>query len=320
MKFMTKKHCHLYPSKLRQGGKKMGHINEAMHVEYEKKEMNAACIRLLSQKAVLAQILKTCVLEFQDADVTQIAKACIQDVVCQESLFKNTKSCKEGIEQDESLLFNDIRFMANIPKEKGTLEVTINMEAKEIASLEYPMIKRSLTSGCAMVSNQSLPEYADDHEMNKVYSIWILLHPTKRRENTMTYYEIKERNVVGHVKEAKQHYDLINVVMIALAKDYKKTKGILRLLGILLSNELQASKKEEILAKEFSLHMNEQMKEANAIMCNYADSIMEIGREEGRKECTNDIAKHMLQMKYTSEEIMKVCGLTMDEVKELQIG
>jgi hypothetical protein len=52
--------------------------------------------------------------------------------------------------------------------------------------------------------------------MKKVYSIWICTNSPKNRQNSITRYYIEEENLVGNVREPKDHYDLMAAIMICL--------------------------------------------------------------------------------------------------------
>ena len=52
--------------------------------------------------------------------------------------------------------------------------------------------------------------------IKKVYSLWICFDPPHNRRNTITMYQITEKQLVGEVYEDVACYDLMSVVMICL--------------------------------------------------------------------------------------------------------
>jgi hypothetical protein len=67
-----------------------------------------------------------------------------------------------------------------------------------------------------MISAQYGTEFTASHYENikKVYSIWICPNPPKKWENTITEYSIAEKQLVGHLSETPEHYDLLSTILI----------------------------------------------------------------------------------------------------------
>ena len=53
-------------------------IAQGVHIADENAAYDAACKRILSEKAILAQIMKACLSEYQDCDVNDIAEKYIE--------------------------------------------------------------------------------------------------------------------------------------------------------------------------------------------------------------------------------------------------
>ena len=89
-----------------------------------------------------------------------------------------------------------------------------------------------------MISHQSNRDFIDSHyeKIKKVYSIWVCLDSPESRKNTITCYQMTERNLIGDAKEPVANYDLLSVVMICLGgPEVEHYEGILKLLHTLLS-------------------------------------------------------------------------------------
>lgn len=94
-----------------------------------------------------------------------------------------------------------------------------------------------------------------------------------------------EENLVGHVKEPVQNYDLIDVVMVCLGgEDRENYNGILKLLDVLLSPKAGEAKKRQVLENEFDIPMTETLEAEVYRMCNLSEGVRDLGRAEGREE------------------------------------
>ena len=111
------------------------------------------------------------------------------------------------------------------------------------------------------------------------------MNPPKNRKNTITRYCITEDNLVGGVKEQKAYYDLMAAVMVCLgAEDDQNYEGLLKLLDVLFSTEVNLKGKQEILEQEFSIGMTQTMESEVSLMCNLSQGIEEKGIQKGKKE------------------------------------
>ncbi len=63
------------------------------------------------------------------------------------------------------------------------------------------------------------------------------------RQNTITRYRIVEEDMVGYVREPVRNYDLMTLLMICLGKPEDTDCDILKLLDVLLSNDIEVAEK-----------------------------------------------------------------------------
>ena len=292
-------------------------LASSIHVAQDKADYDAACKRLLSEKIILAWILKHCLKEFQDYDVREIAEKFIegQPQVSTVSVTPDTGSVIQGISQEnasptEGAIFFDIYFYAIIPGTKETVQLIINVEAQNKFYPGYPLIKRGIFYGGRMLSAQDGTVFTKSHyeKLRKVYSIWICTNPPKKRENTITRYHITEENLVGNVHEKVKNYDLLSVVMICLSKPDKENgkpeeedNGLLKLLGTLLSRNTPPDEKKRVLRDEFDIPMTQTMEKEVSLMCNLSDGVWEDGLMSGR---LSDLRNLMETMGWTIEQAM----------------
>ena len=188
----------------------------------------------------------------------------------------------------------------------------------------YPILKRGIYYCARMISSQYGTVFTDSHyeKIQKVYSVWICMNPPKNRMNTITEYSMKEKNVIGSVQENEEFYDLITTVMICLGNgDEVEEESLLRLLDVLLSSDVTARRKKEVLQNDFGIPMTKKLEGEVEYMCNLSDGVEQRGIEKGiekgidKERCRQIRAK--LEKGKSPEEIADMLELTLEEVKEL---
>lgn len=271
-------------------------IAKNIRVADEKASYDAACKRLLSEKIILAWIMKNCLEEYRDCDVDEIAEKYIEGTpqvgeVAVAPDESNRVSVIQGAgNEDTSLtegtIFYDIRFLAIAPVSAELIRLIINIEAQNDFYPGYPLIKRGIYYCSRMISAQYGTEFTNSHYENikKVYSIWICMNPPKSRENSITRYYIAEENLAGSVKERKADYDLMAAVMICLGKEEDSGTNLLKLLNVLLSTETGSQDKCQILEKDFHIKMTQTLESEVSLMCNLSKGVEEKGIEKGIQE------------------------------------
>ena len=262
----------------------------------EKASYDAACKRLLSEKIILAWIMKNCLEEYRDCDVDEIAGKYIEgtpqvgEVAVGPDESSHASMIQGAGSQDASLtegtVTYDIRFLAIAPVSGELIRLIINIEAQNDFYPGYPLIKRGIYYCSRMISAQYGTEFTKSHYENikKVYSIWICMNPPKNRENSITRYYIAEENLVGSVKERKADYDLMAAVMICLGREDDSGTDLLKLLNVLLSTETGSQDKCQILEEDFHIRMTESLESEVSLMCNLSKGVEEKGIEKGRQE------------------------------------
>lgn len=271
-------------------------IAKNIRVIDEKASYDAACKRLLSEKIILAWIMKNCLEEYRDCDVDEIAGKYIEgtpqvgEVAVAPDESSHASMIQGAGSQDTSLtegtVTYDIRFLAIAPVSGELIRLIINIEAQNDFYPGYPLIKRGIYYCSRMISAQYGTEFTKSHYENikKVYSIWICMNPPKNRENSITRYYIAEENLVGSVKERKADYDLMAAVMICLGREDDSGTDLLKLLNVLLSTETDSQDKCQILEEDFHIRMTESLESEVSLMCNLSKGVEEKGIEKGRQE------------------------------------
>lgn len=241
-------------------------VASGIEVTQAKEKYDAACKRLLSEKIILAHILKNCVAEFRDYDPKYIAENCIesQPYVSKVPVTPHeTGAMLQGMNTaqtspTEGDAYFDIYFNAIVPGTDEVIQLIINVEAQADFYPGYPLPKRGIFYCGRMISAQCGTVFEDSEygRLRKVYSIWVCMNPPKKWENTINCYEMKERILVGKAHEEVENYDLITLVMIHLGNETGENySGVLKLLGTLFTANATVDEKKRILQDEFYIPM-----------------------------------------------------------------
>lgn len=186
----------------------------------------------------------------------------------------------------EGTVYYDIRFHAVAPVDGKMIQLIINLEAQNGFNPGYPLLKRAVYYCGRMISSQYGTVFVKLHyeKIQKVYSIWICTMPTKKWEYNISRYRFTEEHLIGRTQAERSHYDLITIVLVCLgSKSHKQLKGILRLLNMLLLDNMGSQEKQELLAKEFNVTMTPHLEKGVATMCNLSEGIERRGERRGEK-------------------------------------
>ena len=299
---------------------------------------DAAVKRVLSEKIILAWILKTCVHEYKDCDVLEIAEKYIESEpqISSVSILPNetNKSLIRGANTEDSsinegTILYDIRFYATAPKSEGLMSLIINIEAQNDYYPGYSLITRGIYHCSRMISSQYNIDFshAKYQEIKKVYSIWICRNPPKKRENTITRYRFREENIIGEVKEKEAYYDLATIIIVCLGENGdNRHSELLNLLDILLSQRIEPNIKKEILERDFDIKMSQKLESEVSEMCNLSKGLIEEGIAQGKlmgiaegrlKGLTEGKLEGIAETQLESiKNIMETLGLTAKQAME----
>lgn len=267
-------------------------LASGIEVTKDKTDYDAACKRLLSEKIILAWIMKSCLEEFRDIDVNVIAEQCIEGTpfVSEVPVAPDeTAPVIQGIAQEQSSPTEgsftfDIYFNAIVPGTEETVQLIINVEAQSDFYPGYPILKRGIFYCGRMISAQAGTVFDKSHyeKLRKVYSIWLCTNPPKNRKNTINRYRMVEENMVGDVQEKAADYDILSLVMICLGDAHEKNyDGVLKLLSVLFSSEATPAEKKQILQDEFNIPMTQTMDREVSLMCNLSQGVEARGIKKG---------------------------------------
>ena len=164
---------------------------------------------------------------------------------------------------------------------------------------------------------------AEYEKLKKVYSIWICTDGPLYKQNTINIYSVKEDSFIGEHVEPVNNYDLLTVVMIYTAVDFMDLQDdVIKMLSILLSRNLDAKERMNILEKDFNIAMTEEVKQEVDEMCNLSKGVREDGRAEGRaegelKERLKNINALVKNFKVSAQEAMQILEVPSEEQQKL---
>lgn len=297
--------------------------------------------RLIAHKIVLAWILIRTVEEFKGMEPLEVAALIegipyISAVPVEPGLtnavrFKNGKRLvgfnTENQEMNEGLVRFDIVFYVRM--KDGLSQIIINVEAQKDEPGEYEILNRAVFYVSRLVSSQKERDFENSSydDIKSVYSIWICMN---MEENTMSHIHLTKEDLIGSY-EWKGNLDLLNIIMIGLAKElpeHDETYELHRLLGALLSRELTIDEKLDIIGNEYDIPLEENFRKDMSTMCNLSQGVKEegiaIGRreglEEGRREGHAELITKMYKNGLSIEQIASATDKTVEEVRAIIEG
>lgn len=303
--------------------------------------LDSSCKKLLANKVILAWILQNCVEEYGGFSREEIEKFIegvpnvSQEAVHQDETVMIKGGCNEDSSMTEGTITYDIRFNAIAPCPIDNRNRAVRFEKKVRLGMDiegqtdfypgYPLSKRGIYYGSRMISSQYGRVFNNSHyeKIEKVYSIWICINPPRYRRNSVNLYKFHEEQLYGEVKEKKENYDLITIVMICLGdEDAKEYQGLLRLLSVLFSAKKSVNEKMEILRAEFGIAMTQKLESEVKEMCNYSKYVIEKGLEIGIKQGREEGLKQGIEEGIFNavRNLLKNTNMTLEQVmKALEI-
>ena len=143
------------------------------------------------------------------------------------------------------------------------------------------------------------------------------------KQNTINVYSVKEDSLIGGYVEPVNNYDLLTVVMIYTAKDFMNLQDdVIKMLSVLLSRNLDAQERMNILEDSFGIAMTEEVKQEVDEMCNLSKGIREDGRKEGEaigelKERLKNVNALMDSLKVSALDAMEILKFSPEEQQKL---
>lgn len=306
-----------------------------------KTQYDAICKKVLSDKYILANILKGCVPDFKECSIEEIATQYIETVFEPGSIGVDVDSTNalpdtiigastEDTTLTEGTVRYDVRFDARTPDNSGKVLLIINVEAQSNYNPGYPLIKRAIYYASRLISAQKGKYWSKSNysELHRVYTIWICLKPPKEAKGFINSYTLAEKHLYGTYSLPAEHYDLINVVMVGLSNNPTEN-ALVNLLSTVLSGQATQAEKAAALRKNSVPCKNLEGEVMS--MCNLSQAVLQEGIEKGIKQglakghaeghaegIQNQLIKSVKALMETTEsfdEAVALLRLTPEEIK-----
>lgn len=274
-------------------------ISNVIDGNSDKSKYDTEVKKILSDKTVLAWIMKYSIREFEKYSIEEI-RDLIEgepEIATKKVLPGHTPEEITGLNTEDSVpgegtVTYDICFYAVVPGGER-IKLIINVEAQ--------------------CGTEFTPKNYDD--IKKVYSIWICMDVPRKMEYTITKYRMTKEDVYGCVPDDAR-YDLLEVVMVCLGEEENAVEGMQLhgLLNTLLSDALSPGEKKEILKQEYGIATSVEMEGGLQKMCNLSEIIEEKGIEKGTLMTLISLVKDGL---LAVEDAAGRSGLSIAEFKAL---
>jgi len=301
-------------------------IKNAVSATDEDAQYDQKAKRLLGNKIILAHILVKTVDEFKGMNpkdvVSHIEGEPFISVVPIEPGLTNIEREENGqrivglntenAEINEGLIRFDIIFYVRM--KDGVSQVIVNLEAKKNNPTSYYLLNRAVFYVSRLISSQKERDFVKTNynDIKRVFSIWVLMN---MGENSMDYVHLMDDKMLGSYPW-KGGLDLLNIVLVGIANELPEHDNkyeLHRLLSTLLSMELSVDEKLGIMEKEYSIPLDDRIREDVSEMCNLSQGI----REKGRAEGVEEIILNMYENNFTLEQIALATKRSIEEVKAI---
>ncbi|MCI8363120.1 MAG: hypothetical protein HFJ41_08515 [Clostridia bacterium] len=301
-------------------------IKNAVSAADENAQYDEKAKRLLGNKIILAHILVKTVDEFKGMKpkdvVSYIEGEPFVSVVPVELGLTNIEKEKNGqrivglntenAEINEGLIRFDIIFYVRM--KDGISQVIVNVEVQKDEPTSYYILNRAVFYVSRLISSQKERDFikTNYNDIRRVFSIWICMNMDR---NSMAYVHLAKDNLLDSYPW-KGGIDLLNIVLIGIANELPEHDDkyeLHRLLSTLLSMELSVDEKLGIMEKEYSIAVDDRIREDVSAMCNLSQGIREKGRAEGEEK----IILNMHQNNFTLEQIALATSRSIEEIKAI---
>ena len=265
-----------------------------LSTEDGKAKYDQTMLNVLSDKQVLAWILKRFVSEYENLPLEEIETKYIEPetiLVSKAGVSRDSSGIKGLSEKDstqtEGTVYYDIVFQVYYPgNEEEKIGLYINLEAQADYYPGYPLEMRGIYYGARRLTSQlkQINRETNYGCLQKVYSIWLCVGNVPAYESdTVTLYDISKNDIIGSVKRNKDFYDLINVVIIRLNDEAAPEDNTMKMLQTLFSNQLSTQEKLYAL-EELGMRMNDSLEKGVGGSMNLSDYVELKGIEQGRRD------------------------------------
>ena len=297
-------------------------IKNAVNAADQDAQYDDRAKRLLGNKTILAHILVKTVDEFKGMNpkdvVSYIEGEPFISVVPVEPGLTNIEKEENGqrivgmntenAEINEGLVRFDIIFYVRM--KDGISQVIVNVEAQKDEPSGYHILNRAVFYVSRLVSSQKERDFVKTNynDIRRVFSIWVCMGMD---ESSMAYVHLAKDDLLGSYPW-KGRLDLLNIVLIGISNElpeHDEKYELHRLLSTLLSMELTVDEKLGIIEKEYSIVVDDRIREDVSAMCNLSQGI--------KDNTLAEVIMTMHEKGYDSAQIAEIVKKTIEEVEAI---
>lgn len=275
-------------------------LSKALSMAEAKVQYDTQCRRVLSQKEVLAWILKNTAEEFRGLSLEEI-EGCIEGTPEVSSVGVNPGETNEMITgmtnedkvKGEGSITYDIRFFASVPKSGERIRLIVNLEAQKSWYPGYKIPTRGVFYGARMISAQLGTEFkeSDYDGIKKVYSIWLCFGVPDYIGNAIAEYRMEKRDILPGFPDDKDAYDKLSVVVVGLKESDSYPNEFMGMINTLLSPGIPVTEKKQLLKDKYSMKMESGLSREVDLMCNLSGYVEERGIQKGVQQGENALGR-----------------------------
>lgn len=304
-------------------------MTNAVNAAGDKAQYDARVKRILAQKNVLTHILVKTVDEFKGMNPMDVVKYIEGEpyigIVPIETGLTNIETTKsngqriiglntENAEINEGLIRFDIIFYVRM--KNGLSQIIINIEAQKDEPTDYKILNRAIFYVSRMVSSQKERDFVNTNydDIKQVFSIWICMNMSG---NYLSHFHLSKDEMLEPY-DWQGNIDLLNIVLVGITNDipeHDEKYELHRLIGTLLSSELQEQEKLDIIEREYNIPISQDFREDVRYMCNLSTGIEERAIEKATKNTSEKFILNMYKKGYTLNQIADVAETSVDKVE-----
>ena len=300
----------------------MTHLSHFLEKTEYAARYDAAAKKLVSDKQVLARIVKGTAKEFKDYSIDEIIagiekepEVAAREVYLGSIHGMNAESAIPG----EGKVTYDIYFYV-MTREKQPIKIIINVELQKKYHVGYHFGSRGVFYCARMLSEQLDKEFATDNydDMRKVYSIFICMEAPEKDANTITECSIEQKELYGDFK-GEEKCDYLSVIIIRLSgKDNSDPNNeLIDMLTVLLSEEIDAETKKQELETKHGMIMTRETEGGIQSMCNLGEGLIEKYEARGERKSLVETYQEFGKSKDdTIEKLMDKFQISREEAEE----
>ena len=295
-----------------------------MNIEEGKAKYDQTMKELLSDRQVLAWILKRFVPEYQNYELKDIEKKYIQA----ETIMVSKIGVEQGSEtiqgvknedavQGEAAVFYDVLFHVWYPgMDRKQIGMYLNLEAQSDYYPGYPIETRGIYYAARRLTAQlkRIDKDTNYGSLQKVYSIWLCMgNVPVYEENTVSLYSLNKNDIIGKTKRNEEIYDLMSVIIMRYNDKTELKDKTLQMLQTLSSDRLSKEEKLEKL-KNLGMRVDDRIEKGVWKMCNMGDYIEAKAKKQ---ECIRIVRLQLEKKKRTPEETAELLDMPLGYIQKI---